>query len=150
MKSAEQDVSNSDRLRALAVHDHYKEHGTFLSEVAYELEVKSNRIRELETLINNPELDDFITGFRQESAHQIERWGRTKEEKNYPQYYATVVSYLLGKFISAIWDRNTEKFKHHCISIAAVLFNCHRQVYKTGTQVSRWFSGEGKSGENQP
>lgn len=137
--------SISEKLRSLCDLFPSSDHNSLLTQAADELQVKTARVMELEALINNPELDDFLNGLKLESAHQTERWGRNDEEKKFPHEYANVVSYLVGKLIKAIWDRDKDKFKHHCISIAAALFNCHRQVRKTGTQVHRWFSKEENS-----
>lgn len=38
------------------------------------------RVSELEKLINSPEINDFIEGFKIEAAHQTERWTQEKEE----------------------------------------------------------------------
>lgn len=97
------------------------------------------RVNDLESLINNPEIEDFLKGTQIEAAHQIERWGLENEEANPPHHYILVLSKLIGKLSVDIFDRNTDKFKHHCIAIAAEMHNLHRQVTKRGTVVNEWF-----------
>lgn len=97
------------------------------------------RIAELEALINSPELDDFIGGLQLESAHQTERWGKESEENSPPHHYVLVANKLLGKLSVSIFDRDTDKFKHHCITLAAAMYNAHRQIKQQGTVIHRWF-----------
>ncbi|PCJ57339.1 MAG: hypothetical protein COA65_09780 [Rhodospirillaceae bacterium] len=101
---------------------------------------ESERIKELETLINSPEINDFLEGVKLESAHQTERHNRKLEENKYPHDYALVLDKLKGKQALSIWDKNTEKYKHHLITMAAVCFNVHRQVDKKLTAINEWFN----------
>lgn len=93
----------------------------------------------LSTLINNPEIENFINGVTLEAAHQTQRWGAEKEEKEPPHHYILVTNKLLGKMCVDIWDRDTDKFKHHIIALAAEMFNIHRQVGKDGTVINKYF-----------
>jgi len=97
------------------------------------------RLQYLENLINNPEIEDFLKGVKLESAHQIERWGIEKEQSKYPHDYALVISKLVGKLAVDIFDKNTDKYKHHLVTIAAVAFNIHRQIEKEGSGINHYF-----------
>lgn len=94
---------------------------------------------EHDALVNNPEIEDFVKGVQLEAAHQLERWGIENEEANPPHHFVLVMAKLLGKLSTDIFDRDHEKFKHHCIAIAAEMHNIHRQVDKEGTQINHWF-----------
>ena len=100
----------------------------------------SERIKELETLINSPEINDFLKGVKLESAHQTERHNIKLEENKYPHDYALVLDKLKGKQALSIWGKDIEKYKHHLITMAAVCFNTHRQVAKKGTAINNWFN----------
>lgn len=102
-------------------------------------EEKLKRLEYLESLINSPEVNDFIEGLKIEQAHQTEKWGREQEENHHPAHYILVNNKLLGKLTVAMWDGDVEKFKHHCITIAAAMFNCHRQIMKKGTHINDYF-----------
>lgn len=93
----------------------------------------------LDSKINTPEINDFIEGVKTEAAHQTERWGIENEQGNPPHHYSMVLMKLAGKLCVAIWERDTDKFKHHCITIAAAMHNCHRQINKEGTEINKWF-----------
>jgi len=97
------------------------------------------RIAYLEGLINSPEINSFIEGVKIESTHQTERWGL--QEEYMPGHFVMVANKLLGKMCVDIWDGKTDKFKHHCIALAAVMFNVHRQIDKKGTATNYCFYG---------
>lgn len=90
-------------------------------------------------VINTPEVNDFMEGVKLEAAHQTARWGEKDEHMKPPHHYIMVFTKLLGKMSVAIWDRDIEKFKHHCITMGAVGHNVHRQVHKRNTEVNNWF-----------
>ena len=98
------------------------------------------RVKELELLINSPELEDFMKGVRLESAHQTEAQGKDNEELKYPHDYALVLDKLKGKQALAIWDKDTEKYMHHLITMASVCHNAHRQMKKEETLMYKWFN----------
>lgn len=104
-----------------------------------EIDNLKKRVKQLESLINNPEVEDFTRGFKIEQAHQTERWGIVLEEQKPPHHYILVFNKLLGKLAVAIFDKDKEKFKHHLITLAASAYNCHRQIDKDGTEVNRWY-----------
>ncbi len=103
------------------------------------LELNRKVLDKYHTMLNNPILDEFITGFKVEQAHQLERWGQSEEEQKPPHHYILVFTKLLGKLAVAVFDRDTNKFKHHLITLAASGFNCHRQIDKEGTFINNWF-----------
>lgn len=98
-----------------------------------------NEIDKLNRLLNTPELDNFDEGVKLESGHQIQRWGEIEESKKPPHHFIMVVTKLLGKLTVSVWDHDSDKFKHHCITLAAVMRNCHRQIHTEGSQVNEWF-----------
>lgn len=109
------------------------------TEAAIEFAAEEYSAQCIKEKINKPELNNFIEGFKIEAVHQVERWGLEQEEKKPPHHYIMVLAKLMGKLAVAIWDKDADKFKHHCITIAASLFNCHRQIDKPGTEVHNWF-----------
>ncbi len=118
----------------------YKMPTNFENVLAIEEQPKEEtREQYLERLINNPEIENFLEGVKLEAAHQIERWGLEKEERNPPHHYILVMAKILGKMSTDIFDRDVEKFKHHCIAVAAEMHNLHRQIEKEGTQINNWF-----------
>lgn len=102
-------------------------------------QLAEDEINRLNSLINNPVLNDFVEAMKIEAAHQLERWGIENEERKPPHHYILVATKLLGKLSIAIWDRDIDKFKHHCITLAAELQNCHRQIEKEGTVINKYF-----------
>ncbi len=99
----------------------------------------NERLQYLETLINNPEINNFLEGVKTESAHQSDRWGMEHEENKYPHDYALVLDKLKGKQAQAIWEKDIDKYKHHLITMAAVCYNSHRQISKAGTNQNKYF-----------
>lgn len=96
-------------------------------------------IARLKSLINNPLLEDFFEGVKNEAAHQTERWGIENEELKYPHDYSMVLDRLKGKQCDAVWNRDSEKYQHHLQTMAAVCFNAYRQVRKEGTLINMFF-----------
>ena len=72
----------------------------------------------------------------------MERWGMANEEAKPPHHYSMIFNYLFGKAVQDIWNKDKDKFKHHLVTIAAVAYNCHRQIEKEGTDVNYWFTAE--------
>ena len=68
--------------------------------------------------IHTPETNDFMEGVKVEMAFHKDKWG--DESHKSLIHFASVLSYLVGKLIKAIWDADTEKIKHHFTTIAAV------------------------------
>lgn len=96
---------------------------------------KDARIKQLEAMINNPEIENFILGIRLEAAHQVERWGREHDEGKSPPDWFWLLGWLAGKAVTAANNGDLAKAKHHVISSAASLLNWHR--YLSGTSDMR-------------
>jgi len=94
------------------------------------------------TLINSPEINNFIEGLKLESSHQTIKWGNENEENKFPHDYALVMDKLKGKLALSIWDRNIDKYKHHLITMAALCYNIHRQFIKPGTAIYDYFNNK--------
>ena len=112
-----------------------------------EIEEKDKEIAELKaevsrlnTLINSPEINDFIEGVKIEAAHQTEKWG--KQEDHPPHHYILIFTKLLGKLSVCIWDRDVDKFKHHLITLSAAAHNIHRQIDNDSTEVNYYFNNK--------
>lgn len=126
---------------------HFAGYGMRDKEVLKESEPKTDELKRLQELINNPEIEDFVKGVTLEAVHQIERWGLENEERKSPHHFIMVANKLIGKMCVDIWDKDTDKFKHHCIALAAEFANVHRQVQKEGTAINKWFKdSEDKQG----
>jgi hypothetical protein len=77
-----------------------------------------------------PEVDDFMRGVPLEAAHQRERWGVDHDAGKTPADWFWLIGYVAGKALHAAISGNSEKFKHHVITTAAVCANWH--LYATG------------------
>lgn len=127
---AQQEIDRDRKTRDLSAYEAGKRAGVAESQAENE---------RLEELINHPFIGEFFEGVKIEAAHQTKKWGAEIEETKYPHEYALVLDKLKGKQALAIWDKDTEKFKHHLITMAAVCFNVFRQIDKEGTAMNRWF-----------
>jgi hypothetical protein len=92
------------------------------------LSESQRRVRELEALINTPELDDFLKAVKLEAAHQVERWGAQHDAGKAPADWFWLLGYLSGKALAAAVKGDADKARHHTISSAAVLLNWHEQL----------------------
>lgn len=84
-----------------------------------------NEIDRLQSLINSPEIDNFLRAVHIEAVHQIEKWGTASDRAKRPADWFWLVGYLAGKALHSAVSGNTEKALHHCISTAAALYNWH-------------------------
>jgi len=84
------------------------------------------RLEYLEKLINNPVFDDFLKGVPIEAAHQIERWGTEHDKEKTAEDWLFLFGWLAGKCVQAKKSGDIQKAKHHAITAAAALMNCHR------------------------
>lgn len=82
----------------------------------------------LRALVNSPETRNFLSGVRNEVAHQVERWGTVHDRAKEPADWFWLVGYLGGKALSAHIKGDTEKAMHHCISTSAALANWHAHI----------------------
>lgn len=108
-------------------------------ERTYDLIRMSERIKELEDLINNPCITEFIEGVKIEQAHQTERWGANAENDKSPAYYSVVLDKLKGKQAVSIFDCDKDKYKHHLITMAAVCYNAFRQLDTENSAMNKFF-----------
>lgn len=103
-----------------------------LNSCAIELQDKLNALTEenarLHSLINNPEIENFIAGVKLEAAHQREKWGEDHDMQKAPEDWFWTLGYLAGKALSAQKIGDNEKLKHHLISSCALLCNYHKQI----------------------
>lgn len=99
----------------------------------------------LRTLINTPEIEDFLQGVRLESAHQIERWGTAHDRDKSAENWYWLVGYLGGKALRSSITGDRDKALHHCISSAAALMNWHRAI-----RADTSGAGIGKDGDIAP
>lgn len=82
----------------------------------------------LRALVNSPETRNFLSGVRNEVAHQVERWGTVHDRAKEPADWFWLVGYLGGKALSAHVKGDAEKAMHHCISTSAALANWHAHI----------------------
>lgn len=82
----------------------------------------------LDTLINTPELEDFLGGVKVEAAHQVERWGEAHDRSKSAENWYWLVGYLAGKALRSAIAGDREKALHHTISTAAALFQWHKAI----------------------
>lgn len=98
------------------------------AEAVKALGIAGDRIQELEALINNPKVDDFLEAVKLEAAHQVERWPSNHDAGKTAADWFWLLGYLSGKALTAAVLGNTEKALHHTVSSAAVLANWFRQL----------------------
>jgi len=89
----------------------------------YALQLKAEN-KQLEALINNPHIDNFIEAVRLEAAHQRERWPPEHDERKTDADWFWLIGYLAGKILRP--DQTPEKRLHHIITTAAVCLNWHK------------------------
>lgn len=90
--------------------------------------MSTERLAHLDTLINSPEMENFLRGVHLEAVHQVDRWGTANDLAKRPADWFWLVGYLAGKALHAQTSGNTEKALHHCISTAAALYNWHCSI----------------------
>lgn len=108
---------------------------TDLTRVKAELAAAEGRIRDLDGLINTPQVDDFLEAVRTEAAHQCERWGTEHDAGKEPQDWFWLLGYLSGKALASAVKDDRDKALHHTISSAAVLLNWHAHISGTRTEM---------------
>ena len=92
-------------------------------------------VRKLDARINNPIIDDFFDGVRNEAVHQVERWGVPHDRGKTPLDWFWLIGFLAQKATHALIERDIEKALHHTISTAAALLTWHQAIqadYVTG------------------
>ena len=96
---------------------------------------REERIRDLEKLINTPEINSFLKGVQVEAAHQIERWGTAHDRDKSAENWFWLIGYLAGKALRSAITGDRDKALHHTISSAAALFNWHRAIQQDHTAI---------------
>ena len=86
-------------------------------------------------LLYTPEIQDFVTAVKLETAHQRDRWGSDYDLGKKASDWFWLVGYLAGKALSAAITGNLDKAKHHCISTAAACCNWHAALSGTYTNM---------------
>lgn len=86
------------------------------------------RIAELESLINTPEVEDFMAAIPIEAAHQVERWGPDHDTNKTPMDWFWVLGYLSQKAAMSQLSGDLEKAQHHCITVAALCLTWHKKI----------------------
>jgi hypothetical protein len=129
----------------------------FIAPWAVRAKVAEARVRELEALINTPEVDDFDKALPLEAVHQVQRWGTKHDEGKEPEDWFWVLSHLASRALShwkeylrlkAIQDDgcevsatglayHREKALHHCVTSAAVMRNWHAHVRQGTAMLAR-------------
>ncbi len=97
---------------------------------------KEIRQEVIDELINTPQSANFIDSVKTEMAHHLERWG--DESYREPHSFQMVVSYINGKLLKAIWDKDKKKYEHHLTTIAAVCGTAHKYL-KSKSESKKWF-----------
>lgn len=87
--------------------------------------------RELEGLINSPEIHDFVEAVKREAAHQRERWGSEHDEGKTAEDWLWLVAYLSTKATQASRYSDRDKYLHHIITCAAACLNWHANAAGT-------------------
>jgi hypothetical protein len=82
----------------------------------------------LRSLLNAPQIDNFLESVRVEAAHQCERWGVESDAGKSPTDWFWLLGYLSGKAVWAATHGDREKALHHTISSAACLLNWHAHM----------------------
>ena len=93
------------------------------------------RVQQLESLINTPEIKDFVKATELEAMHQRERWGNEHDAGKRPEDWIALIAYLLGKATKAHFDNNNDKLLHHIITIAAACANWHANAAGTNNEM---------------
>lgn len=94
----------------------------------------AERLAELETLLNTPEIHDFAKAVTLEAAHQRKRWGLDHDEGKTDADWFWLIGYLAGKALHNP-DGDTEKKMHRIITIAAAACNWHAAVSGQSTSM---------------
>jgi len=85
----------------------------------------SEENQRLRTMINTPELENFLRAVHIEAIHQVERWGTAHDRAKRPADWFWLVGYLGGKALHAAVSNERDKALHRCVSTAAALYNWH-------------------------
>ena len=93
-------------------------------EQSVELARLRERVRELEGLINAPEILDFEKAVKLEAAHQRERWGSDHDAGKTDADWFWLIGYLAGKSLHNPGGEQEKKL-HRIVTVAAAACNWH-------------------------
>lgn len=86
------------------------------------------QLKQLDELVNSPEIEDFLKGVRLEAAHQRLRWGDSHDRSKSAENWYWLVGYLASKACRANIEGDRTKALHHTISTAAALLHWHASI----------------------
>lgn len=86
------------------------------------------KIIELNSLLNSPEIENFLPGVQLEAGHQRWRWGDEHDMRKTAGEWFWALGFLAQKVMIAAENGDIKKAKHHTISSAALLANWHRHI----------------------
>jgi len=93
------------------------------------------RVEIRDSILNTPELRDFMAAVPIEVLHQRKRWGKAHDAGKEPQDWFWLIGYLAGKALRSDLDGDTDKALHHTITIAAACRNWHAAISGTDTSM---------------
>jgi hypothetical protein len=85
-------------------------------------------IDRINSILNAPEINNFVNGAALEAAHQRDRWGTASDAGKTPADWFWLIGYLAGKALHAHTAGNLDKALHHTITTAAALCNWHASI----------------------
>lgn len=95
-----------------------------------EMEAARQERDRLKSLLDDPEVFNFLVGVQNEAAHQKHTWGEiTDREKSAEQWFWRV-GYLASRALRAHIEGDILKALHHTISAAAALANWHGFIFQ--------------------
>lgn len=97
-------------------------------ELPPDVAAKLDELARLRTLLDSPQVSEFIEAVRVEAAHQVERYGAEHDQQKSPADWFWVLGWLGGKAVQAATLGDHEKALHHVITSAALLLNWHAQL----------------------
>lgn len=107
-------------------------------------------VSRLQSLLNTPEVVDFVNGVQIEAAHQRERWGADHDVGKAPADWFWLVGYLAGKALHAFTEGRQEKALHHLVTTGAALANWHAHATGADTSMRPGIDHNGSSFGSDP
>lgn len=97
----------------------------YTQDIAIQLLRAWGETQRLNTILNTPEIIDFVKAVQIEAAHQRERWASDHDAGKTPQDWFWLIGYLAGKALHSVSSGNVDKGLHHIITAASALCNWH-------------------------
>src|SRR5205809_2292724 len=100
----------------------------------YNIQLNQSELEEIEklcpirNLIHTPHTDDFMQAVPLEAAFQIDHWGTSHDDGKTSLDFFWLIGFLAQKVVVSLDKTDSEKAKHHCISVAAVMLNWYRRI----------------------